>query len=176
MANSSGRYTLQSQRGFGPNIRACYVGSLPERMPNGKWNDWGWTEDASKAIPVGTYWERRFVSDMRACHRPCVIAVHHEPMPRFLETFCSHCGEAFGPGNSGYSHCDQHEGREANALPSSELIVALIGGDRVLEADGNANSDLRQARTAEFHVNREPVPERSVKVQLCARLRKDSAR
>jgi hypothetical protein len=27
---------------------------------------------------------------------------------KFAETFCSHCGGAFGPGDSGYSHCDQH--------------------------------------------------------------------
>lgn len=32
-------------------------------------------------------------------------------MPRFDETFCSQCGGEFGPGYSGFSHCDQHEGR-----------------------------------------------------------------
>lgn len=30
--------------------------------------------------------------------------------PRFAETFCSQCGHAFGPGNSGYSHCWDHSG------------------------------------------------------------------
>ena len=29
-------------------------------------------------------------------------------MTRFTETFCSQCGKGFGPGDSGYSHCDQH--------------------------------------------------------------------
>lgn len=29
-------------------------------------------------------------------------------MPKFKETFCSQCGGAFGPGDSGFSHCDQH--------------------------------------------------------------------
>jgi hypothetical protein len=29
-------------------------------------------------------------------------------MPKFNETFCSQCGEAFGPGDSGYSHCQDH--------------------------------------------------------------------
>jgi hypothetical protein len=29
--------------------------------------------------------------------------------PKFTETFCSQCGGQFGPGDSGYSHCDQHE-------------------------------------------------------------------
>jgi hypothetical protein len=28
--------------------------------------------------------------------------------PKFAEIFCSQCGGKFGPGDSGYSHCDQH--------------------------------------------------------------------
>jgi hypothetical protein len=31
-------------------------------------------------------------------------------MAKFPETFCSSCGGEFGPGDSGYSHCDQHKG------------------------------------------------------------------
>lgn len=31
------------------------------------------------------------------------------PRPRFAKTYCSQCGQEFGPGDSGYSHCDQHE-------------------------------------------------------------------
>lgn len=31
-------------------------------------------------------------------------------MPKFKETFCSQCGGAFGPGDGGFSHCDQHDG------------------------------------------------------------------
>ena len=30
------------------------------------------------------------------------------PKPRFSETFCSQCGAAFGPGDSGFSHCGDH--------------------------------------------------------------------
>jgi hypothetical protein len=30
---------------------------------------------------------------------------------RIDKTYCSQCGGEFGPGTSGYSHCDQHEGR-----------------------------------------------------------------
>jgi hypothetical protein len=29
-------------------------------------------------------------------------------MPKFDKTYCSQCGGEFGPGDSGYSHCDQH--------------------------------------------------------------------
>lgn len=28
--------------------------------------------------------------------------------PRFMQTYCSQCAGSFGPGESGYSHCDQH--------------------------------------------------------------------
>ena len=31
-------------------------------------------------------------------------------IPKFKETYCSHCGAAFGPGNHGYSHCEDHRG------------------------------------------------------------------
>lgn len=29
--------------------------------------------------------------------------------PRFTETYCSQCGQTFGPGNHGYSHCSEHK-------------------------------------------------------------------
>lgn len=32
-------------------------------------------------------------------------------MARFDKTYCSQCGGEFGPGTSGYSHCDQHHDR-----------------------------------------------------------------
>ena len=32
-------------------------------------------------------------------------------MPKFEETFCSQCGKSFGPGDSGYSHCEDHDTR-----------------------------------------------------------------
>lgn len=30
--------------------------------------------------------------------------------PRFAEVFCSQCGQGFGPGDHGFSHCDDHPG------------------------------------------------------------------
>jgi hypothetical protein len=35
---------------------------------------------------------------------------------RFPETFCSQCGAAFGPGDHGYSHCDQHPGYKRDRM------------------------------------------------------------
>lgn len=29
-------------------------------------------------------------------------------MPKFEQTYCSHCGGSFGPGDHGYSHCEDH--------------------------------------------------------------------
>ena len=29
-------------------------------------------------------------------------------MPKFKNTYCSQCGQKFGPGDSGYSHCHDH--------------------------------------------------------------------
>lgn len=31
-----------------------------------------------------------------------------EPSPRFANVSCSHCGCSFGPGDSGFSHCEDH--------------------------------------------------------------------
>lgn len=30
-------------------------------------------------------------------------------MAKFAKTYCSSCGGEFGPGDEGFSHCDQHE-------------------------------------------------------------------
>ena len=37
------------------------------------------------------------------------LAIFREP--RYLETYCSHCGGTFGPGDHGFSHCDNHRGK-----------------------------------------------------------------
>ncbi len=46
-------------------------------------------------------------------------------MPRFEQTFCSQCGEEFGTGDSGFSHCDQHLPHESLAA----LRTRADGGD-----------------------------------------------
>lgn len=30
--------------------------------------------------------------------------------PRFADVSCSHCGQSFGPGDHGFSHCENHKG------------------------------------------------------------------
>jgi hypothetical protein len=69
-------------------------------------------------------------------------------MARFPETFCSHCGGSFGPGDSGFSHCHSHPGavrdRLHDAAPdlyaaSRNLIEtaseSFSGGKKYIEMD-----------------------------------------
>jgi hypothetical protein len=35
----------------------------------------------------------------------------HNTIPRFAEVSCSQCGKNFGPGDHGFSHCKDHEGK-----------------------------------------------------------------
>jgi len=46
-------------------------------------------------------------------------------MPKFQETSCSQCGHTFGPGDSGYSHCDQH----ANDMSVEQIAEQTQGSD-----------------------------------------------
>jgi hypothetical protein len=32
------------------------------------------------------------------------------PAPRFADVGCSSCGQSFGPGDNGFSHCEHHKG------------------------------------------------------------------
>ena len=32
------------------------------------------------------------------------------PSPRFPDVGCSSCGQSFGPGDHGFSHCEHHKG------------------------------------------------------------------
>ena len=41
---------------------------------------------------------------------------------KFKETFCSQCGEGFGPGDGGYSSCKSHSGKAALHRYSSVVL------------------------------------------------------
>jgi hypothetical protein len=38
-----------------------------QQVPGDGGKDWGYTAEAKKAIPISTYWMRRFVADCRYC-------------------------------------------------------------------------------------------------------------
>lgn len=50
--------------------------------------------------------------------------------PRFPDTFCSQCGQSFGPGDNGYSHCEHHQQVEPRNEPLIKLRREML---RVLE-------------------------------------------
>lgn len=41
------------------------------------------------------------------------VRLDQVPAPRFPATYCSSCGGEFGPGNHGFSHCEDHADRSA---------------------------------------------------------------
>ena len=40
----------------------------------------------------------------------CPECLEKDEAARFKNVFCSQCGETFGPGDHGYSHCTDHAG------------------------------------------------------------------
>lgn len=59
-------------------------------------------------------------------------ALGEVPTPKFAKTYCSQCGGEFGPGDSGYSHCVDHEFDEqplspAASSPRDQACSAMLG-------------------------------------------------
>jgi hypothetical protein len=93
-------------------------------------------------------------------------------MPKFAKTFCSQCGQEFGPGDHGFSHCSDHQGKiigqsgiltpEARPFPDKLRSAAKFLRDchdnlDAREADviarklEEAAAELERARGADFH-------------------------
>lgn len=54
-------------------------------------------------------------------------------MTTFAETFCSQCGEVFGPGESGFSHCEDHADRvECPSCKGHRAVCRFCGGTGVV--------------------------------------------
>ncbi|HEX8350521.1 MAG TPA: hypothetical protein VF598_11205 [Hymenobacter sp.] len=43
---------------------------------------------------------------------------------KFAQTSCSQCGQTFGPGDHGFSHCDNHRNRPAPIVLPTGLQLA----------------------------------------------------
>lgn len=52
------------------------------------------------------------VGNLVMAHRELFGIEGFDVEPRFPRTYCSHCGGEFGPGNHGFSHCENHAGME----------------------------------------------------------------
>lgn len=48
--------------------------------------------------------------------------------PAYEKTYCSQCGQEFGPGDSGYSHCSNH-------TPKPTMRQLLDAADEALDRD-----------------------------------------
>jgi hypothetical protein len=67
--------------------------------------------------------------------------------PRFDKTYCSQCGGEFGPGNSGYSHCQDHRKpvlHDSVLARHDELVAAIIAAKPHVIRYGDADAhDLK---------------------------------
>lgn len=52
--------------------------------------------------------------------------------PRFPEVSCSQCGQSFGPGDHGFSHCSDH------GVEQSRTVRRIVGPTILLYADGDS--------------------------------------
>jgi hypothetical protein len=66
-------------------------------------------------------------------------------MPKFEQTFCSQCGGIFGPGDSGFSHCDQHAGLPNLDEPSETVKTVKAARYLTREEQDAFNAALRKA-------------------------------
>lgn len=67
--------------------------------------DWGHGEDSHWRFMRLPKSELEAIRDFLNRHLPATPPI---TKPRFAQTFCSQCGGSFGPGDSGYSHCEHH--------------------------------------------------------------------
>ncbi len=64
--------------------------------------------------------------------------------PRFSQTFCSQCGDEFGPGDGGFSHCSDHS--HAAAMTAKTLT------ERVTESkQRKRDAGLKEVRSLWAH-------------------------
>ncbi len=72
-------------------------------------------------------------------------------MAKFDRTFCSQCGGEFGPGDEGFSHCDQHTGlvdTDADELDAEEFYaLSDTQQDAVLNREMKNYSDMLDRMT-----------------------------
>ena len=57
-------------------------------------------------------------------------------MPQFQNTFCSQCGQEFGPGDHGYSHCRNHR------LPSSTTTTSENEIETIFKTEDNVRVSI----------------------------------
>ena len=61
--------------------------------------------------------------------------------PRFKNVYCSQCGEDFGAGSSGYSHCESHAG-----VPTAHAIDHAMLAHKNSDPFNQRGADRTMAR------------------------------
>jgi hypothetical protein len=72
--------------------------------------------EAMRAIIPLEAWDKMDYNHLRALY-----AAARPTQARFPSVSCSSCGKGFGPGNEGFSHCDDHERIAATAATGEAL-------------------------------------------------------
>ena len=60
--------------------------------------------------------------------------------PRFANVSCSQCGEDFGPGDNGFSHCDDHPRKIV--INYDPKPIPYFGYDYTAQREGDTGEDL----------------------------------
>ncbi len=75
--------------------------------------------------------------------------------PKFKVTYCSQCGESFGPGESGYSHCDDHLDLDIAAAMQS-LRARSYGGLVYIDAQHAREARARDDKALAMQIQASP--------------------
>lgn len=73
----------------------------------------GYTIGGKDANGVWHDLTRFFREDMWDRIEDALLQQIERASPKFQNVFCSNCGQEFGPGNDGFSHCESHRGLKA---------------------------------------------------------------
>ncbi len=65
-------------------------------------------ENQTEGFAATSVWDEAALSCARAIRAREVGADGTVRAPKFANVFCSQCGQEFGPGDHGFSHCENH--------------------------------------------------------------------
>jgi hypothetical protein len=127
------------ERALETAARAC------EKLAEERFNDHGTREPDTGACYYGgrvqDEYETRDEEDDECAKAIRALATPKNNSPRFSNIFCSQCGRDFGPGEHGYSHCENHAAAptipQAAEVPGFVLVPRVLT-EKMLKAGGDA--------------------------------------
>ena len=80
-------------------------------------------------------------------------------MPKFENVYCSQCGQEFGPGDHGYSSCEDHRPKKVRQIkhiePAMSELKVLVKINFELKANDYIGYSAKQRNTLVNMVRRE---------------------